>query len=189
MNETGAFDSSYYLPAAIDEFKNPFEDPAPDDDDDPLKKGPPEGMVVGLDKIEKKERKKKVDKNKDKDKKRDVDKERLKFEKVKRKDDPLETVNFSKPNGKIEVKVEDKAKKYKYYIMALKSENPYYNSFEWTLKGVVRKRFEMVSRKVILKKGTKLKDLKLAIKDTKESYKKLIELVGPLPSIKKEINM
>ena len=132
MNETETFDNSKYLPAATDEVRNPFEDPMPLDDDDPLIKGPPEGMVVGLDKIEKKEKKKKVDKNLLKDKKRDVEKERLKFEKTKSKKDPLELVNFSKPNGKIEVKVEEKAKKYKYYIMALKTQNDYYHSFDWT---------------------------------------------------------
>lgn len=63
----------------------------------------------------------------------------------------------------------------------------YFHGFKWTEKGVVRKRFETVQRKVILKKNTKLKDLKHAIQDAKDAYKELVKMVGPLPGMKRDI--
>ena len=102
-------------------------------------------------------------------------------------EDPLEKVDFVKYNGKIEVTYEDATKKFKYYIVPLKGKNDYFKGFDWTAKGVVRKRFEAIQRRIILKKGTKPKELKEAIKEAKEACKSLESLVGPLTSIREEL--
>lgn len=97
--------------------QNPFADPESIEEiEDPLIKPPPEDMIVGFSKVVPLGGEKKKKRKEEKDKPRDLDKEKLKFEKVRSKKDPLESINFSKPNGKIEIKAEEEAKKYKYYI-------------------------------------------------------------------------
>jgi hypothetical protein len=106
--------------------------------------------------------------------------------------DPRKGLSLDKGDGKIQIDEKGVVTKFRYFLK--KRAEPlgdfpkYFKDFDWTQKGVVRKRFENVSWPALMNKDFTMKDMKARLKTVREALKSLEEVSGKISQLKGILN-